>query len=37
MNISFVIGGGSDGLSLELLRELGMPFKTPALNASGRN
>ncbi|PIR15608.1 MAG: 50S ribosomal protein L5 [Elusimicrobia bacterium CG11_big_fil_rev_8_21_14_0_20_64_6] len=28
MNISFVIGGGKDNLSLELLQELGMPFKT---------
>lgn len=28
MNISFVIGGGKDNLSLDLLRELGMPFKT---------
>ncbi len=27
MNISFVIGGGKDDLSLELLKELGMPFK----------
>lgn len=28
MNISFVIGGGKDDLSLDLLKELGMPFKT---------
>ncbi len=27
MNISFVIGGGRDDLSLDLLKELGMPFK----------
>ncbi|MBI3289193.1 MAG: 50S ribosomal protein L5 [Elusimicrobia bacterium] len=37
MNISFVIDGGKDVLSLELLKELGMPFKTPAQAASGRN
>lgn len=30
MNISFVIDGGEDALSLELLRELGMPFKQAA-------
>jgi large subunit ribosomal protein L5 len=35
MNISFVIDGGKDELSLELLKELGMPFKTPA--QAGRN
>lgn len=28
MNISFVIGGGKDDMSLDLLKELGMPFKT---------
>jgi large subunit ribosomal protein L5 len=33
MNISFVIDGGKDAMSLELLKELGMPFKTQA----GRN
>jgi large subunit ribosomal protein L5 len=33
MNISFVIDGGKDTMSLELLKELGMPFKTQA----GRN
>jgi large subunit ribosomal protein L5 len=33
MNISFVIDGGKDALSLDLLKELGMPFKTQA----GRN
>ncbi len=27
MNISFVISGGNDGLSLDLLRDLGMPFR----------
>ena len=38
MNISFVIGGGKDDLSLELLKELGMPFKTPEQAANpGRN
>ena len=38
MNISFVIGGGKDDLSLELLKELGMPFKTPDQAANpGRN
>ncbi|MBI4370680.1 MAG: 50S ribosomal protein L5 [Elusimicrobia bacterium] len=35
MNISFVIDGGRDALSLDLLRELGMPFKQAA--AAGRN
>ncbi len=35
MNISFVMGGGTDALSLDLLKELGMPFKQPA--AAGRN
>ena len=35
MNISFVIDGGKDALSLELLRELGMPFKQAA--PAGRN
>jgi large subunit ribosomal protein L5 len=34
MNISFVIGGGKDAISLDMLRELGMPFKQ---NAAGRN
>lgn len=38
MNISFVIGGGKDDLSLDLLKELGMPFKTPEQAANpGRN
>jgi len=47
MNITFVITGGKDDLSLALLRELGMPFKvtaparaaTPAAEAvaTGRN
>jgi len=38
MNISFVIDGGKDDLSLDLLREFGMPFKksVPAATA-GRN
>ena len=38
MNISFVIDGGQDDLSLDLLREFGMPFKksVPAATA-GRN
>jgi large subunit ribosomal protein L5 len=35
MNISFVIDGGKDALSLELLRALGMPFKQAA--SAGRN
>jgi large subunit ribosomal protein L5 len=35
MNISFVIDGGKDVFSLDLLKELGMPFKQPA--AAGRN
>ena len=37
MNISFVIDGGKDALSLDLLKELGMPFKQPAAAAAGRN
>ena len=37
MNISFVIAGSKDELSLELLKELGMPFKTPAQVAKGNN
>ena len=38
MNISFVIAGGKDALSLELLKELGMPFKSPEQVAkAGRN
>ena len=37
MNISFVIGGGKDDLSLDLLRELGMPFKKEQAAAKGRN
>jgi large subunit ribosomal protein L5 len=36
MNISFVIDGGKDVLSLDLLKELGMPFKQAAA-AGGRN
>ncbi|MDE2491659.1 MAG: 50S ribosomal protein L5 [Elusimicrobia bacterium] len=36
MNISFVIDGGKDAISLDLLKELGMPFKQPAAPA-GRN
>ena len=35
MNISFVIDGGKDELSLDLLKELGMPFKQAA--TAGRN
>lgn len=35
MNISFVIGGGKDDLSLDLLKELGMPFKTAEQAAKG--
>ena len=35
MNISFVIDGGKDAQSLDLLKELGMPFKTPAQVAKG--
>jgi len=37
MNISFVIDGGKDDLSLDLLTEFGMPFKKPAAAAAGRN
>ncbi|UPT73915.1 MAG: 50S ribosomal protein L5 [Elusimicrobiota bacterium] len=37
MNISFVIGGGSDDLSLALLKELGMPFKKEQAAKKGRN
>ncbi len=38
MNISFVIGGGNDVINLELLKELGMPFKMPDQAAQkGRN
>jgi large subunit ribosomal protein L5 len=37
MNISFVIDGGQDALSLDLLTEFGMPFKKPAAAAAGRN
>jgi large subunit ribosomal protein L5 len=37
MNISFVIDGGKDALSLDLLSEFGMPFKKPAAAAAGRN
>jgi large subunit ribosomal protein L5 len=37
MNISFVIDGGKDALSLDLLTEFGMPFKKPAAAAAGRN
>jgi large subunit ribosomal protein L5 len=38
MNISFVIAGGKDALSLDLLKEFGMPFKKPAAAATaGRN
>ncbi|MFI5347474.1 MAG: 50S ribosomal protein L5 [Elusimicrobiota bacterium] len=38
MNISFVIDGGKDALSLDLLTEFGMPFKKPAAVATaGRN
>jgi len=38
MNISFVIDGGQDDLSLDLLREFGMPFKKSAPAATaGRN
>jgi len=33
MNISFVIDGGNDGASLDLLKELGMPFKQAAAAA----
>ncbi|NNN06384.1 MAG: 50S ribosomal protein L5 [Elusimicrobia bacterium] len=36
MNISFVIDGGKDAFSLDLLKELGMPFKQAAV-AGGRN
>jgi large subunit ribosomal protein L5 len=35
MNISFVIDGGKDAISLDLLKELGMPFKQAA--TAGRN
>ena len=35
MNISFVIDGGKDAASLDLLKELGMPFKQAA--TAGRN
>ena len=37
MNISFVTTAGKDELSLDLLHELGMPFKTPAQAAKGNN
>ena len=37
MNISFVIGGGKDDLSLDLLRELGMPFKKAQAAKKGNN
>ena len=37
MNISFVTTAGKDELSLELLRTFGMPFKTAAAAAAGRN
>jgi large subunit ribosomal protein L5 len=37
MNISFVIAGGKDAMSLDFLKELGMPFKTPAQVAKGNN
>ncbi|MEK7388540.1 MAG: 50S ribosomal protein L5 [Elusimicrobiota bacterium] len=37
MNISFVIVGGKDALSLDLLKELGMPFKTSAQAVKGNN
>jgi large subunit ribosomal protein L5 len=37
MNISFVTTAGKDQLSLDLLHELGMPFKTPAQAAKGNN
>ena len=30
LNLTFVISGGSDEVSLDLLRSLGMPFKAPA-------
>ncbi|MBI3565400.1 MAG: 50S ribosomal protein L5 [Elusimicrobia bacterium] len=34
MNISFVIDGGRDAFSLDLLKELGMPFKQAAASAA---
>lgn len=37
MNISFVTTAGQDVLSLDLLRELGMPFKQAAQTPAGRN
>ncbi len=37
MNISFVIDGGRDALSLDLLTEFGMPFKKTAPATAGRN
>ncbi len=37
MNISFVIGGGKDDLSLDLLRDLGMPFKKEQSAKKGNN
>ncbi|OGR90414.1 MAG: 50S ribosomal protein L5 [Elusimicrobia bacterium RBG_16_66_12] len=37
MNISFVLTQGSDKLSLDFLKELGMPFKQPAAAAAARN
>jgi large subunit ribosomal protein L5 len=37
MNISFVTSAGLDERSLELLKDMGMPFKTAAAAAAGRN
>lgn len=37
MNITIVTTAGRDEMSLDLLRELGMPFKTAAQSAAGRN
>lgn len=37
MNISFVLTQGDDKLSLDFLKELGMPFKQPAAAAAARN
>lgn len=37
MNVSIVMTEGKDALSLDLLKELGMPFKQPAAATAARN
>ena len=37
MNVSIVMTEGKDALSLDLLKELGMPFKQPAAATTARN